>query len=504
MPNDTNLSSTSLHSVSCGICKCHPAQYPGKTFYCPSCVNFKLLKYNLNNINLDHVNSIAIDDINKILKVCFGTNVKQFLLNYINTSTNNTENKMDNTNVSIAAVARLAFMLMQVEIVKEKEHIKTVSQLIQTKRTTSQKLETKIQMLKEKKLKKQKLINIHREKIQPKLNKEISKVLEDTHVLQLGIVTRQHGFITIRQMKNFYDLIYLWNIKIINKKSLIILYTPIISITDIAKYSMDLILQSFMKSSEFVDTVSRIFSVDLPFAIKTRNNNFSIGDISYKFKDLDDIFYLNKLQMLRFCIGISRLILNAVILLQKLNKIKTSHFNNMSLEDLLSYDQLLITLINSLKENGFGEEIRQRKDKLDNSYLYANKYAKRKESSSWANWFTSQKKKEVLVENDDSVKNNTIERYSIKSSTEIKDILDSCHTQISDGKSKYKISHSAMSSGQSASIPASAISANDLIHDERRLAEEVYCFLVEEMQMQKDQIEGEHTISEVGRSDVLT
>lgn len=475
-------------NVVCGVCHCSSNNYPKKTFYCPSCISFKLLKYNLNKINLLNVNSIATHDINSVLNACFGDNVTQFLTKYANDyDKERKDDKLEGTNVSIESVARLAFMLMNVDLLKKQEHIKSIGQLVEEKRKQSEKLEARIRMLKEKKKNKQRLISLYRQRVEEEMTTELQSIIEVKRLLGTGIVTQQNEYITIQQKRKLYDLALLWNIRIINGTKLTILYTPILPISFLVRHSMDLILNSFMKSCELVEAFARMLGTDVPYRINTIRNDFAIGDFVYELKNKRNVFELSHIQILKLSMGVARVILNVVVLLRRVDV--TYQFEHITPKDLLSYDMLLVRLIERIAgDEGFKElswrirrfEEREVVHQSGKPPLDKKPRAGRK-SSLWGNWFRSNTE-ETQFQHTEEKQQKPVERYSIADIQEYESVLNG-------SKVTERIPEDVSERSKTSAMrpPVATRDGNELVHDERKLAEEIYRSLVKQMQDFRDE-----------------
>lgn len=466
--------------VVCGVCHCDSNNYPKKTYYCPACIGFKLLKYNLNKINLQNVNTLAAHDINSVLEACFGDNATQFLTKYTDDyDKEERDKKLDGTNVSVGSVARLAFMLMNVDLLKKQEHIKSIGQLVEAKRRQSENLESRIKLLQEKRKGKQRLIALHRERVAAEMTVELQNIAEIKRLLNIGIVTRQNEYIALQQRKRTYDLMILWNVRILDKTKISVLFCPILPITQLASHSMDLVLNSLMKSCELVEAFARMLDMELPFRVETGYNDFTIGDFCYRLKDKRSIFELKHVQMLKFSMGIARVISNIVVLLRRVDA--TYQFESTSLADLLSYDAMLVRLVTVLLGSDGVAELQRRMQVLErrDSHLPAipsRPAAKGRQSSPWCIWLPSPAEETQPYATDVSLQ-TSVARYGLATMKEYNSVLSSSTVS---GRIPDETPERSLAGTVRPSNPA--IEAAELVHDERRLAEEVFCFLVTQMQ----------------------
>lgn len=454
--------------IKCGICNSDCIDYPKKTYFCSSCMNFKLLKYNLNKINLQNINSIVVNDINNVLKVCFDENVKLFLKDYIKYKENlniqsnlsKKNDNLENTNVSKDSVAKLAFMLINVDINKTKRNIKTLDQLVNLEIDKCNKIEEKIRILKNVKDNKQKLINKLKNECNLKLvNEKINKIHLDIENFKINIINKQNNYLINKQLNEIYNLIFLWNIKIINNNKLSILYSPILPINGLIKYSTDLILNSIIKTSLLIDQLYKILRFKTPFEINNFKNNILIGDISIKFNEFNEILNINQLnniQLIKFSVCLSRLILNIIILLIRID-------NNFKIEDenmsfLFNYDKLIIKIINKI--TNFKTNNEKINNKLKNENLI------NKNSLSWKQWFfTKKNNNKSEIKEIDKVDFNIIPRYQIENIKEYNEIL---HSNLIG---KLSINDTLFEK----------VKAFELIHNERLLSQEIHKILEREI-----------------------
>ena len=491
--NEMPLTHVGNGYVVCGVCHCDSDSYPKKTYYCPACIGFKLLKYNLNKINLQNVNSLAAHDINSVLKACFGDNATQFLTKYTDDyDKNDRDKKLDGTNVSIGSVARLAFMLMNVDLLKKQEHIKSIEQLVEGKRRQSEKLEGRIKLLHEKRKGKQRLLDLHRERMAARMATELQNITEIKRLLNIGIVTRQNEYISLEQRKGTYDLMVLWNVRILDEMKITVLFSPILAMTQLASHSMDLVLSSLMKSCELVEAFARMLDTELPFRVDTGYNDFAIGDFYYKLKDKRSIFEMNHVQMLKFCMGIARVISNVVVLLRRVDA--TYQFESITLADLLAYDALLVRLVTTLLGKDGAAEVQRRTQILENKIFHpsaeSRHSSKGKHISPWRFCFSSYTD-ETQTQTPDVPPQTSVARYNVDTVKEYNSVLSSSAIT---GRIPDEMAERSLTGTVRASNPA--IDATELVHDERRLAEEVFCFLAAQMQGLRHESSSRHPLAQ--------
>ncbi|KAG0683070.1 hypothetical protein C6P40_000452 [Pichia californica] len=242
---------------------------------------------------------------------------------------------------------------------------------------------------------------------------------------------------------------------------------------------MNLILNSLIKSSEFIEKLGKILQIELPFKFyNTRDNiniiNINIKDFKINFKEFNSILELNNIQFNKFCICLSCLILNIVILLNQIDKNFKFKINKMKLKDLMDCDILIMRIIKIIGNDDDENEIIKRQERLNLSKgLLSNEknsLEKKKSSSFWKKWF--EKTHNHQIEEDSSlVTKRIIPRYKL----DLHEYSQSIETSILPEYYKGHIT-----------TPLNNTNARELIHDERRLSREIYIYLSEAVKVLKE------------------
>jgi hypothetical protein len=472
--------------LQCGICYYKPEDGSGmgrETFYCAACIQFKLLKYNLNKLHIQKITSMAVNDINKVLNVCLGDKSRVFLKKYINGEY--IEEKLIGTNVNIDSVARLAFMLMNVEMITKQNHLKEIDELITLKRKQTKNIEDRILMLKQIKEMKQKRVqklkidieymknnndnnnNNNNNNILKNKNKvKIKNILYDNEMIM-----RQEQILDNQRRLIIFDIIVLWNIEIHSVKKISILFAPIVSIDEITKYNLDFVFETFLKSCEFVDILSKVIGIEIPFEIGTEYNELRIGDKIFKFNGKNGISELSKFGILELCVGISRIILNVVILLREIDE--SFKHEAVSIANLLAYNELLVRVVKAVKkridyDHLMADKLTKLAVKREKEQQKQKKLTKKKIKTlkqGWLNNLFQNRKVDVNEERTSYQHTETsVKRYMTDYDALLRGNL------LPDMKSNISVTPKSTLSA----VPNSALDGNPAIKDSRLLAEEVY------------------------------
>ena len=391
-----------MSSISCGICfRKHnkidkdvdnvpnSIDIDDDPFYCFPCVNFRILKYRLNIINLLNLNRIAIHDIDQILKESMSSteNISNFLKDYVNQDITSTKKKFQDTNVPVDVVARLAYMIINQRISTAEINITNANKLLELKKRKNNELRMKIEQLR--KLKNDKIKNIEN------LETQISKYKDNKKSTNHIITNRQNEMILKEQNTLLFDLLALWDVKIIEQSKLSVLFTPIIPITELFTKNLNFISQMLIKISQFIQQFSNIVNIRIPFEIETFRNELLIGNKFFKMisDNSKSIYDLSEVGINALFISISRLILNICIILRTLDETFRNEIKSM--HDLINIDQLLLRLVNITKDRiEFNKFMNLKIDKLLNEkYEQVEKQKKLIQLKTegkwrWNNWFS--------------------------------------------------------------------------------------------------------------------
>lgn len=402
------------HKIGCGICRRliadgsekHSSASDINDLYCSSCINFKLLKYHLNLINVKNLNSNNIATINKILHLCFDEN-DTFLKKYVENFNSDDPDKLTAVNnISIDSIARLNFMLLNVEISRKSENLQNLQKIKTKKENDNTKLSERINYLKALKSQKIKNINNFKNKYNQVLKSDkIAKDIDNNN--KLSVI--QNDFMTKKRIELINLVIKFWNIQILcNEKKLSILFCPILNFEDIVKYDFNLIMQSLIKIIEFIQIFSQIFGLQIPFLFKTFNNEIlsihteTEGNILLS--NDERIIISSKLRLYQFSEILSKIALNVIFVLKSIDE--TFHIEEMSINDILKVDQLLIRIINKVKDNS---EIPRKLKPIN----HKNEMKHDNDKSRFFCFFSHQKNNQSNVEN--AIKTGRLRAIKIKS-----------------------------------------------------------------------------------------
>lgn len=452
--------------VHCGICERELDDIDTKTkLYCPSCMSFRLLKYNINNINIKEINSKMVHDINRVLDVCFGDNYRKYLELYLQG-----HYKFDNlegTDVSIDSIARLALMLLNVEMMRKIKGLDSVARILREKEEKNEILRSRIRLLKKTTIERKSMLDIARidfNKLQYTKHKDVKETL---NYMNDNIVLRQLSRIRERQQSMIFDIFILWNIEIIETNQLSILLTPIIGIDKIHEYTLDLTLESLMKSAIFVSVVAQALQVYMPYQVGVRENDLRVGDKIFRFKGKMTIEDLDKLGLMEFCIGLSQVVLNIVTLLKYL--IPGFLQECPTFATILQYDALIIRIIDSLKRLIQYDKIRSTNIRLLKEKSRQHQTAIHKQRSK--GWFFSKPTKDSQNKEGLNETELPIKSYKLRDSGAFKQALSLRRDRACMDTTVSSTSHPRIT------IPPSAQEGLPLLHDHRALAEALYTFI---------------------------
>ncbi|ODV87055.1 hypothetical protein CANARDRAFT_84786 [[Candida] arabinofermentans NRRL YB-2248] len=185
-----------LVTTTCGICHDtthgnHRSATNKISYYCPSCLNFKILKVKLNLVNLEFFNSRASDEINKVLDDCIKGHSAGFLRKYLNNeidlNLHSGNQELEGLTPSLDAIARLSYMLLNVETTLFKRNLNLIRHNNQKQRVNNESIRFRIKSMRE----------LVRERKQELINKK--NELEKSH--QISVETINNVTIDIKESK---------------------------------------------------------------------------------------------------------------------------------------------------------------------------------------------------------------------------------------------------------------------------------------------------------------
>ncbi|GMG19586.1 unnamed protein product [Ambrosiozyma monospora] len=445
------------NGLQCGICSKTPhidaftRENNQNKFYCPSCIHFKLLKYKLSMLNLEYFDANASAEIDKVLDNCIGGNAPSFLSEYLednetsssqvsSTSSKTKKSSRDKHKLtpSIDSVARLSHMLLNVEIMKHKKELNILkAKVLENSRRNLIVSEKVKQMEGQIHSQKQHLGNtkaLIRTQYQDKL-KELKDTTENIENVKLNSVERHLNSTKKRMLRSIFkalDVIIVdsESIKVQPafkdsiKLSLIVQFTPIIPVSDFIKYSPKLINESLEKVGCFLNAVSSLWQIQLPFTL-IRKSQLGVltHDESIKYTsfllnnpatceyfplqlcskngppdNLESIVDLSGLELNRLNKALSRLLIDIVVV-SKAVGVDIS-LSEMKFGDLLQIDKLLLDIVTSAS-GGFKESEAKVSDPVNKPTKINEKAPRRKSFLFMSFWGKPKEKKTILDINEE-------------------------------------------------------------------------------------------------------
>ncbi|OUM53922.1 hypothetical protein BVG19_g3253 [[Candida] boidinii] len=400
-------------------------------FYCPSCINYKLLRYNLLNLNIELILNISEKEINSILESCLSNNSVNFLKNYLSKEGDYKEKSRINEklfkalNVPIPSdesIIKLSFVLLNVEISEIKRNI-----LYLTKRVNKVKEFNSYLIKRNEKLQEKNQIFLNDVNELDKLIKFNYKNLKNEIVYKIDILKNEKLIRFEKLIKGYHLKLTKFFLKIsyncikLDKEKQdgiddgeeeedggeinSLFFIPIISINQIEGYNINIINLSIHSIVKVVLKLSGYLNITLPFELIEFNNTSINNNDLNKFKPiiynkslstsstkeayplylafklpnhsevenekltLRDFFNHHKnysvdsnfnLKILKkFCSGLSRLLVNLLIVINKIEPLKNlNYLNDLKFSNLLDLDlflsnffKLLLSSNNGTKSN---------------------------------------------------------------------------------------------------------------------------------------------------------
>lgn len=337
--------------IRCGVCHCSIEEKSTKgtdrqkPFYCSSCINFRLLKYNLNNIHLTNLNGGFQNEINSILSVCLNHCNEAFLHEYSHHDEHGTD-QFSSTQVPVGSVARLAFMLLNVNMVQKQHYLNEIITILAAKREGLNSVADQIAVTRETRDRKSAILERQQDKLDLYKRETAAEVAEVKDLLSVGIVNRQNRLISREQQLLIRDLLVLWNIEILDSRQLVILFRPILPVDEFRAHSADVGFGSLVAVSQVTNSLAHILAVHLPFEIETSCNELRLGERRFQAPGNQRFSVLERPAVSDLCSGISRVILNMVVLLQRVDQ--EFPLEKLTCAQLVDYPVLLIHIIQKL------------------------------------------------------------------------------------------------------------------------------------------------------------
>lgn len=322
-----------MNKIVCGIC--HTDKH-NEGFYCASCTSFRLLKHRLNLIHLQSINQAATDDINQVLDLCSEEKSRSFLESYLKGESLSMVDE-----VSSDAIARLAFMLMNVNTMTQINQLDEVWNVLQRKQEENIALSEKMIVLKERKREIEDKLN----KIRNTLSNE--SVIDNNELVTRPIIDLQYLTIKKTQDNCIFQILNWWKLEE-NKGRISIMSVPIIPITNLTNYHMSLVLESFLKTCQFLKVLSNVYQIRLNHTMGTEQNQLRVGDRVLNVRDLKRFSELSIYGRKEFCTCIGKILQNLITLTLYLDPSYKS--SDLSFYDILRFDKLLIHIVFVLKK----------------------------------------------------------------------------------------------------------------------------------------------------------
>ncbi|QPG76038.1 hypothetical protein FOA43_003424 [Brettanomyces nanus] len=243
-----------------------------KKYYCASCINFSLLKLKLKTLTTVYYNSRAGHEVGQVLEDCLDNNASVSLKKYLNGSEDRRNDKdqlLGKLVPSIDSVARLAYVLLNVENIEQKKRLDRLKEMVEEQTTSNKLMRDKISDLRRQLEEKRQCINEKTKQLNAEHKESLSQVassFEETN----HMVFRQRALVDSAKLDLMADIIKLWNIQLLRASSGIsvsILGLPVLSIDKLIYCSVPLINACMERLMWFVLLGAKYLSLQLPFCL---------------------------------------------------------------------------------------------------------------------------------------------------------------------------------------------------------------------------------------------
>ncbi|VEU24317.1 DEKNAAC105524 [Brettanomyces naardenensis] len=349
----------------CGVCHDHEAKnlslLKDKTYYCASCMSYRLLKLRIDVISTLYYNTRVGNEVERVLDDCLNNEARVFLTNYLD-SDKGEAGKMSQTceiQVSVASVARLAHVLLNVENAEHFKRLKQLKSLVESKRKENEAIRHRIAELKNKVKVKDEALRVSLKGLDNNYGSDkprASHLFESSQELVLG---KQQRMVDNFKLDLVCELANFWNVHLLWKNvgsCISLLGSPILSAGRILHYNVSLVNSGMDKLLKFIMLMSKYLGIELPFPVITKDGVLVLRDTSQESlywvllplvnenkEPLISLLELKQDQLRQFSGGLARMIVNMVRILIILDpRVK---LDALQISDLLKMDELFALIV---------------------------------------------------------------------------------------------------------------------------------------------------------------
>ncbi|KAG7811021.1 hypothetical protein KL921_002649 [Ogataea angusta] len=369
-------------NIVCGVCGTHSTK---ADYYCGPCINFKILKLKLNMTNLCYLNETFGYEIDKVLQDCINGYSSKVLRKYMEGELQAAVGSREKLSPSTEAIARLAYMLLAVELSQLKKNLTQVDETLKQQKLANMHLRAKVEELRASKIekadrihtKKQELTEKHQERLEQiratireievdKLDKtaRLIKLAENQHFQQLVKVSSYENLKAVRKSdlsksklpsleRLNYNLMNLRNKNVSKPVGFrnAIFFSPVLPLSQYLYYTSEVVITSITKVAQFVSLSIEYLNIDVPYRVvrstpfiyivedASESYSLTLGPPGENPERTNSLFESTNQDLTRFCGALARLLINMVVLINATRQIP------LRFENLVNVDELLQLLV---------------------------------------------------------------------------------------------------------------------------------------------------------------
>ncbi|KAG7797071.1 hypothetical protein KL929_002777 [Ogataea haglerorum] len=374
-------------NIVCGVCGTHSTK---SGYYCGPCISFKILKLKLNITNLCYLNETFGYEIDKVLQDCINGFSSKVLKKYLEGDLQADVGSREKLSPSTEAIARLAYMLLAVEISQLKKNLTQVDETLKRQRLANMRLKAKVEELRVSKTEKSHMIHRKKQELTEKHQERLERIHATIKEIEVDKLDKTARLIKQSENQHFQQLVKISsyeNVKAAKKSELsksklpslerlnynimnlrnkatpgpvgfrnAIFFSPVLPLSQFLYYTSEVIITSVTKVAQFVSLSSKYLNVDVPYRIvrstpclyivedACESYALALGPPSQNPEQTNSLFESTNQDLTRFCGALARLLINMVIL------INATKQTPLRFENLLHLDELVQLLVGEVSD----------------------------------------------------------------------------------------------------------------------------------------------------------
>ncbi|KAG7899787.1 hypothetical protein KL935_003328 [Ogataea polymorpha] len=374
-------------NIVCGVCGTHSTK---ADYFCGSCINFKILKLKLNITNICYLNETFGYEIDKVLQDCINGYSSKVLRKYLEGELHADAGPREKLSPSTEAIARLAYMLLAVELSQLKKNLSQADETLERQKLANMSLRAKVEELRASKSEQANLIRRKKQELAEKHQKRLKQIRATMREIEADKLDKTAKLIRQSANQHFQQLVKVssyenmkgarkselsksklpslerLNYNIMNLRNKItpgtagfrnaLFFSPVLPLSQYLYYTSEVVITSITKVAQFVSLSAVYLNVNVPFRI-VRSTQFiyivedacesyalTLGPPSENPEVTNSLFESTNQDLSRFCGALARLLINMVVL------INATKPTPLRFENLLNLDELLQLLVGEVPD----------------------------------------------------------------------------------------------------------------------------------------------------------